>query len=274
LRFTRLFELRINHAAYPGGRCADIRIEPRTAHPTGVRTLARHRLLARARPHGLEVLAQVDDGADVFRSALPVASKLVFGFELRVTGSEFATVTDLQAWAGQDQPVYRATGPASGPLQLVEDAPERQLGVAALLEVTGLTLASLTTPPTFTLELAARRVPWVYYLSSARPELPRIEDRASEPVAFTREQLTLANTSASADPIGRRLLERHPDRSCYRVRSAQPIAIQRGVRRPLSLYLGDEQLIRELPLPSIHNSTLLSLGLAEPRQALYHVVEY
>jgi hypothetical protein len=274
MRFQPVFELHLNHAAYPNGRCSELRIEPRAQHPTGARALARHRLLARQRPHGLDVIAQLDDGADVFRSAFPAVSELVFGFELQVTGSEFATVTELAAWTNLACPVYRATGP--GQLQLVPDSLEARPrpGVAALLEITGLTPA-LSGPSIFTLDFAARSVPWVYYLLTARelPEPPRIEDTGSKPLTFVREQLTLAKTTASADPIGRRLLERHPEHRCYRFRSKKALPLQRGARRKLAVHLGEQLLIGELPPPSITNFTLLTLKTG-PRQVLFKVVEY
>jgi hypothetical protein len=287
VRYHRLFDLQVRHAGYPEGRCRHLRIEPRSDHASGERSLARHRFLARARAQGLQVLANVEEHAKGHRLTLPPRGELTLGFEVRVEGHEFASTTDLSSWTGLSTPLYRNIDPdidgdnrvdrVHSSLQLVGDAgvPARP-GVAALIEITGLDSGWLAAPPSFTLELEPRASLWVYYLLTKRPqsEAPRISDADAKPIHFTRKQITAANTSPSSDPTGVRLLQRNPEHRCWRLVSKRAIAWQQAARRHLALYLGDELLIRELAAPSSNNSTIVALTRTKPRESLYRVVMY
>jgi hypothetical protein len=261
--------LEVRHAGYPDGRCDDLRIVARS-DPSGERALARHRLLVRARPRGIEVAARMES------DTRPVVEldNLTLGFELRATGSAFAANTDLSAWAGPGTPRHAVR---KGSLELVDRSPHSPApGVLALIDI-DVRSAYLSAPPTFTLELASRETLWAFYLLTKRTqnEAPRIEDsHRTDPLAFTGKRLTAATTPASADPIGARLLERNPDHRCHRFVSKRPVAWQQAARRQLSLYLGDELLIRELDTPSAQSSTILALARAKPRETLYRVVVY
>jgi hypothetical protein len=115
---------------------------------------------------------------------------------------------------------------------------------------------------------------WVYYLLTKRPagSEPHIEDGdKKQPLAFVRKRLTVANTPANVDPVGARLVQRNPGLQCHRLVSKRPVAWRQTARRQLSLYLGDELLIRELATPPLQNSSIL----AKPaRETLYRVVVY
>jgi hypothetical protein len=274
MRYQPLFMLQVRHSGYPDGRCDHLQIVPRTDYPSGERALARHRLLARTRGHVTEVMARVEGQGETLRPAVALDA-LTLGFELRAAGSGVAANTDLSAWAdvtGLPHYVNEA-----GQLQLVshvQPALTRIPTVLAHIDVVGANATWLASPPTFTLELAPRQVLWVYYLLTKRTQGddPHIEDGdRKHPLAFVRKRLTAANTPASADPIGARLLQRNPEHRCHRLVSKRPVAWRQAARRQLSLYLGDELLIRELATPSLDNSA----KLAKPaRETLYRVVVY
>lgn len=278
MRYQPLFMLQVRHAGYPDGRCDHVQLVARGDHPSGERALARHRLLVRTRPHGIEVMARVEGQGDELRPTVALDG-LSLGFELRAIGSGFATNTDLSAWANTTGvPHYVAD---AGQLQLAELAelaessgPSAGAGVLARIDVLAVRAAWLAEPPTFTLEFTARSALWVYYLLTKRGqgEDPHIEDGdRKHPLGFVRKRLTAANTPASVDPIGARLLQRNPEHRCHRLVSKRPVAWRQTARRQLSLYLGDELLIRELATPSLQNSAILA---KPPRETLYHVVVY
>lgn len=270
MRYQLLFVLQVRHAGYGDGRCEHAQIVARS-DPSGERALARHRLLVRARPHGIEVLARVDGQGDALRSTVALET-LSLGFELRAIGSDFATNTDLSAWANTTGVPQFETH--AGQLQLTESGPSAEPGVLARIDVHGVSESWLAAPPTFTLELAPRSTLWVYYLLTKRGqgEDPHIEDGdRKHPLAFVRKRLTAANTPASVDPIGAGLLQRNPEHRCHRLVSKRPVAWRQAARRQLSLYLGDELLIRELATPSSRNFAMLA---KPPRETLYHVVVY
>jgi hypothetical protein len=255
----RLFDVQVLHDFFPAGAaCPDLRIEPRGWARSGVRALARHRLLARLCPGGVEVVGPVDgDGRPVVD-----LEGLALSFDVKVTGADFTRYTDLTDWDGRDLPTYRGSDAAGGPLARVTEPGARPPDVAAGLEISGVSAAWLAAPPRFTLALQSRRAWWVYYLLTARQSGPDPEIRDGDPeraLAFDRVLLG-PGLSASDDRVGHGLLARHPDRRCFRFLSARPIAARRTPARGLSLYLGPEQLVRELPNPDIHSQTTLAVA--------------
>jgi hypothetical protein len=249
MRYQPLFQLQVRHIGYHEGRANHLQIVPRTDHPSGERALARHRLMVRPRPHATEVMASVEGQGDTLRPMVAFDG-LTLGFDLRVSGSDFAANTDLSAWAGvSGTPHYvnennqlRLAAP-----HLHGTARSRTPSVHAHIDIHGVSAAWLAVPPTLTLELAPRQALWVYYLLTKRTQSadPRIEDGdRKHPLGFVRKRLTVANTPASSDPIGARLLQRNPEHRCHRLVSKKPVAWRQAARRQLSLYLGDELLIR------------------------------
>lgn len=273
MKHRRLFDLRVRHAFDDGGACPDLRIEPRTWHPTGARALARHRLQAIQRPDGLEVVVEVD------RLGAPTISLpdgLVLGFDVRITGADFTHYTDTAAWAGVPRPTYHNSG-ETGPLALSAGALAAPQGVDVGVELTA-SAAWVAEPPRFFLDLPARKALWAYYLLTSRAgdQPPTIRDgEAERALAFTRTELAPGEPLAGADPVGQRLLARHPDRRCFRMLSDRPIACRRAPLRQLSLYVGDELLLRELANPPItHHATVRVAPDEQPRPSLFRVIEY
>lgn len=270
MKHRRLFDLRVRHAFHDGGACPDIALEPRTRLPDGARALARHRLHAVIRPDGLEIVAEVGDGD----RPLIDPTGLQLGFDVRVTGPEFAHYTD--AWRDFPRPVYRGSAPAGGVLSLASGPEGHPPGVAATVEIAGISPAWLAAPPRFVLDLPAREALWVYYLVTARPNGHPPEIKDGEPargLAFARA--LLSPEAAAGDPVGAGLLARHPDRRCFRMISDRPIACRRAPLRQLALYLGDELLLRELPNPaSSSHATLKVEPQEQPRPSLFRVIEY
>lgn len=275
MKYRRLFDLRVRHDYDPDGRCHDLRVDPRAWHPDGARALARHRLLARPLPDGVEVVAPVDDAS---RPVVGFAEDLRLSFDVRVTGADFPHYTDLGAWAGLARPIYRGRGAAGGALDLGSETLTRPPDVAAGVEIRGITSEWLAAPPRFTLELQASQALWVFYLLTDRPgdALPQIEDGDPErALAFGRQLLSPESVTAADDPVGHRLLARHPGRRCFRMISSSPIACRRAPLRGLALRLGDELLLRELSNPLMSSrSTVTAEPAAVPRNSLYRVIEY
>jgi hypothetical protein len=276
MKYMRLFEIQVEHAAYPGGS-ADLRLRPRAGHASGERALARHRLLARLRPGAIEVLVPVGDGSPP-QPLTRLPHGLQLGFELEAPGAAAAQLTDTAAWQGLAVPTYGndgvkpalllaegATGPGDRP------AP----GCVARVEITGIDTQWLAAAPRFTVHLAARQMPWVYYALTRRAQAtaPHIEDRHGKPaLKFGVKRLTPRN--AQLDARGRALLAQHPDHRCWRLLSRRPVPLQAGGHAPLALYAGPELLIAQLGAPPLQQSTVLALKPAQPSHCLYRVVRY
>lgn len=273
MKHRRLFDLRVRHAFDDGGACPDLLIEPRGWHPSGTRALARHRLQALPRPDGLEIVVEV--GGDG-KPTISIPDALSLGFDVRVTGPDFTHYTDTASWAGVPRPTYRNTE-NSGPLALSAGALAPPQDVAASVEITA-SAAWLADPPRLFVDLPARQALWAYYLLTTRTSdhPPAIRDgEAERALAFTRTELAPGDPLAAADPIGQRLLARHPDRRCFRMLSDRPIPCRRAPLRQLSLYLGDELLLRELANPPItHHATVRVAPDEQPRPSLFRVIEY
>jgi hypothetical protein len=272
VKHRRLFDLRVRHAFHEGGVCPDVRVEPRTRLPDGARALARHRLHAVPRPDGLEIVAEVGDDD----TPLIDPTGLQIGFDVRVTGPDFAHYTDPSTWKNFPRPTYRGSSPAGGTLSLASGPEGHPPDVAAAVEIAGVAPGWLAAPPRFYLDLPAREALWVYYLVTTRPNGHPPEIKDGEParnLAFTRTLLSPAETAG--DPVGAGLLARHPDRRCFRMISERPVACRRAPLRQLALYLGDELLLRELSNPPISSHATLRVEPQEqPRPSLFRVIEY
>jgi len=277
--YSRLFDISVQHPAYPNGRCMDARIVSHPTHASGERALARHRMLARVRPGGIEVAVRVDQDATGIRPALAWPDSLVLGFEMTVAGPDFASLTNLNAHGQGMVPIYRNGVGAAGPAQFgLHGEVERPApGVVLLVEVSGLRPAWLAAPPQFGLALAVRQLPWVYYVLTRRmhSDTPRIEagTGGSSP-SFSCKQLTSGNTPLRADPMGRALMRQFAPSRCYRLLSRRPLAMPGAGTPRLGLHVGTELLVPDLPRPSPHSSTMLAVGAAAQQACLYRVVEY
>lgn len=271
----RLFSVRVVHEFFDGAPCPDVQIEARASSPRGARALARHRLLARPRPDGFEVLGPLADDATPL---VAFTDDLGITLDLRTSGPDFIHYTDSTPWEQTARPTYRGSSPAGGALTLGSGDAPHPSGVAATVELTGITAAWLAQPPAFTLELHARAARWVYYLLTARPDdaLPLVRnDEPGRELAFERVALLPGEVDPAVDPVGHRLVARHPGRRCFRFTSDRPLACRRAPLRRLALLLGEELLIRELPNPAIDSHATLVLQPGEPpRDTLFRVIEY
>src|SRR5688572_12285559 len=104
MKFRRLFSIEVQHDFHGEGHCLDVRVEPRAWHPSGLRALNGHRMLARELPTGIEVIATLRDDESPI---VPLSDDLVLGFDLHVTNPDFALFTDFQLWAGLNKPTFR-----------------------------------------------------------------------------------------------------------------------------------------------------------------------
>jgi hypothetical protein len=146
VKYRLLTRLRIRHGYYASGRCTDIAITPSAR---GARALARHRLVLKIVPDGLQILAPLDpEGAPL----IALDEGLRVRFQLRVERPGFMDITDLSAHAGTREPVYsNLTGAAENrAIELVEGPLEGELrGAFAELELGGLAASWLADPPEF-----------------------------------------------------------------------------------------------------------------------------
>lgn len=273
MKHRRLFDLRVRHEYFAGRGCPDLRISPQPTSD-GARALARHRLLARPCPDGLEILGPVDDAGQPFITL----TDLRLTFAVQVTHADFHHYTDLTAWAALPAPLYRgAHADGGGALTLAAGDPPLPAGAAASIHITGITADWLAAPPRFTLELPATRAAWVFYLLTARPTATAPEIRDGEPgrdLAFERVLLGADGVTAGDDPVGHHLLATHPDRRCFRFTSTRPLACRSAPTRGLALHLGDELLLRELGSPDIRSRAAISLPDAASQHSLFRVIEY
>lgn len=268
----RLFSVQVIHD-FAEGACPDLRIEPRS--PSGVRALARHRLVARPRQGGIEVIGPVDGDA---RPVVGFAEDLALRFDLKSVGADFVHYNDPAPWEETLRPTYRGSAGSGGPMSLGTGSMDHPPEVVAGIEIAGIAASWLAQPPRFTLELRARAALWVFYLLTSRRSGASPQIRDGEPgreLAFEPVLLAPGEVDPASDPVGHSLLARLPDRRCFRFTSANPIACRRAPLHRLALYLGDELLIRELPNPAIHNhSTLKVQPDQSPRETLFRVIEY
>lgn len=264
MTYRRLFDLELRHEWFAGGPCPDLRIAP---SPAGARALARHRLLARPRPSGLEVLAPLGPGD----APLIALDGLVLRLDVAAAG-DFFDYSAPDTWPAGQLPVYRNEPDRSLSLHAAPRAP----GLAAALEIGAVASAWLADPPAFRLTLPARSPYWVYYLFTARGGdlAPQIVDGdLQRGLSFQRDALT--PELLAGDPLAARLAARHPGRRAHRFTSAQPIPCRRDPLRQLGLHLGDEQLVRDLPSPDIrHHAAHKVAPEGVPQDSLFRVLEY
>jgi hypothetical protein len=272
MKHQTLLELRVTHDGYPDGRCTDVRIEPRAWEPNGTRAMERHRLLARTRPGGLDVLGRLDERGRPFLDF----DDLMLSFDLLVSDGELALRTDLEPLRKLTAPTFRRARSGSG-LKLREGETMLPAGVLAGVEITDIDASWLRNPRQFEVPLAARQALWVYYLLTERKgEPPRIVDNDPQRgLQFASEPLTDAAALAENDPVGANLLARHGARTCYRLISDRPLASLRASLRGLALHRGDQLLVADLPGPPIRNHATITLAAdSKPRDALYSVLNY
>jgi hypothetical protein len=272
VKYQTLFELRVSHDGFPDGRCTDVRIEPRVWEPNGTRALERHRLLARPRPDGLDVLGPVDDRGRPFLDF----EDLTLSFDLRASGGELALRTDLEPLRNLAAPTFRRARSGSE-LKLRDGETTLPAGVLAGIEITDVDASWLRSPRQLVVPLAARQALWVYYLlTERRGESPRIVDNDPQrSLQFASEPLTDAAALAESDPVGAGLLARNGGRICYRLTSDRPLTSLRAPLRGLALHRGDQLLVADLPGPPIRNHATLALAAgSKPRDALYSVLNY
>jgi hypothetical protein len=270
VRHQTLLELRVTHDGYPGGRCTGVRVEPSAWHPAGTRALERHRLLARPRPDGLDVLGRVDERGRPFIEL----ADLTLRFDLHARDAELALRTDLAPLLRLAAPTFRRARSGTE-LKLRDGDVALPAGMLAGVELAGVGASWLRSARRFTVPLPARQALWVYYLvTQHKGEPPRIVDSDGErALRFHSEPLTDAAVVTASDPVGAALLARHAARTCYRLTSDRPLA--GAPVRGLSLHRGDLLLAAELPSPSLRNhATLAPPDGSRPRDALYHVLEY
>jgi hypothetical protein len=262
-----LVELRVQHAGYPDGVCADTLVRPSEWQETGARALERHRLSVKPLPGGLDVVGGTDERG---RPTVDFDA-LSLSFDLSVKSADFALRTDQTPFEGITAPTWRRHRTDSV-LRLRSGTKPLPPGVRASVELTGVSASWLRRPRRFVIALAPRPASWVYYLLTQHAgEPPRIVDR--DPVRglqFSSELLTEGN--AASDPVAQGLLRRKGSRVCYRLASARVLAAE--PLAGLSLHQGPRELISALPNPSFRqHSRLLLAADPVPRDALYCVLE-
>ena len=300
MKYLAVFAIRIRHAFYGDGRCADFSLEP---DPASQRLLANHRMIARARPDGVEVFAPLDpDQTPAARPFIPFRPDLALSFYLRLQNPDFTLFTDLDGLSGLQDPVFE--NPESGasgelavrghdtPLPLLE-----KTSVFARIRIRSIAAAWLDGGPVqYTITFQPRQTRWAFYFISDKlngngrgnQTLPRIVDddpaRADAPLHFDTAMLDPAPDAPTGsnpgdivdDDIARNLASRYPDHQRFRIVSSDRLACQQEARKRLALYLGDEKLSNTVANPSLRNFSTLGIQTdgddLERQESLFHVV--
>ncbi|MFV8751778.1 hypothetical protein ACNOYE_14630 [Nannocystaceae bacterium ST9] len=272
MRHQLLVELRVQHDGYPKGRCTGVQIQPREWQPSGTRALARHRLLTRPQPDGLDVLGRLDERGKPFLDF----RGLELSFDMLVLERDFVLRSDLEPLRKLDAPTWRR--PRSGnELKLKAGAAPLPAGVLAGIELTDVDAGWLRNPRRFVMVVPAKQALLVFYLvgrrNGATPTI--LTGEGSRSIGFVCESLPEVEDLASRDPVGAALVARHPGQPIHRLATEQAQAARSQALRGLALRLGEQTLLAELPTPSIHQHTTLALTAdSKPRDALYRVLEY
>ena len=270
MKYSVLFDVRIQHEGEPPIPCAALELRASESQPTGVRALRRHQLLVRQRSDGVEVLGQLD----AHRRPHIDFDDETFSFELRSRDPQLALRSEVDGIRKHLMPVFRRSR-YGGELKLHRGTTPLAPGVLANVEIGRVDGAWLRHPHHFTLTLEHRLLTWVYYVVSRRKgQTPEIVDTHSERnLSFHNESLTENQSLTEHDPVGAALLARHTDREVFRLSSNSPLPGVASPLRGLSLRLGEQTLLAELPAPPVHQHMSLVTADSKPRDAIYRVLE-
>ncbi len=111
MKYCPIIDLRIRHAYYADGRCADFAVEPDAETQ---RLLAGCRCVVHGFPDGIRVSTPTTDDGSHF-APLPAGKSL--GFHLRLKNADFRLFTDLTEFRDHPAPLFTTAGagkPASG----------------------------------------------------------------------------------------------------------------------------------------------------------------
>lgn len=270
MKHVVLFELRIQHEGNPPVPCTALELRASESVPTGARALSRHQLLVRPRSDGLDVLGQLD----VHRHPHIDFDDETFSFELLSRDPLLSLRSDVESIRKRLMPVFRRSR-YGGELKLHHGTRPLGPGVLANVELGRVDCSWLSHARRFTLTLEHRLLTWVYYVVSRRKgQIPDIVDTNSERnLSFHNESLTQDLRLVEHDPVGAALLARHTDREVFRLSSNSPIPGVASPLRGLSLRLGEQTLLAELPAPPVHQHMSLVIADSKPRDAIYRVLE-
>lgn len=280
MRHGPILEVRLQHEFYADGTCPDFAI---AASAATEKLLRRHRCVATAFPGGLRILGGIDEHG---QPLVPFAAKTTLRFLLRLRSSAFFLFTVLpQQWSLSGQLLRFRNYGASGELLLdpqlelpfaAREALEPLEGrdIFACIDIDLGADREADTPPTamFKLQFQARQVRWVYYvITGLAPQDGELRIIESEPrkgeVALAFAALSGAEADLGPrDAIAEQLAQQHPNDRCVRMISDRAIACRQQPGKRLQLYLDNERVSGNLPLPSLHS-------LAR-EDVLYRVVKY
>lgn len=273
MKHRPLADLRVRHAYYADGRCADLTITPSAA---GARTAARLRWIVKNESDGVRVLAPVDEGGGPFIALDGARVEL----ELRVANPELALFTELAEIRGMTAPVFVNPGGQAGGALVLQEQPGRRLspGVLAEVAIGGVDAAWLVDGPArFTLELATRSARWVYYVVTDLHD-GDIELVDGDGLVFAPG--TGVDLHAAPDPGDRQAAElaaRYPGARLLRFTSVGPVACSDAPRRRLELRHAGERLPLRVPGPSLTNYAsheFIVDSVPQRQESLFRVVKH
>lgn len=100
MKYSPLFEIRLQHTYYNDGRCVDFEIQP---DAKTIQLLKNYRAVLIPLSDGMRVVTVVTESGDAF---IPFTADIVLGFELRLLNPQFQLVTDQQAFSALISPLY------------------------------------------------------------------------------------------------------------------------------------------------------------------------
>jgi hypothetical protein len=256
----RRLTLRLEHAYFPDGLCAEARIAPR---PATARLLQRHRIGLRERPAGLDLIVAFGEQG-VPAVPLPTGYRL----DLLVCADNPALLlyTDLAGVPGGSLVRFNGLLSKDGGLKFrrAGTAPctaDDSAAAVVLVTVPGAWLepGAARAAATAVLRLPASAANWRYYCV-----LPRTIDPATLAIVQRRSEkeprriefapsgrIDFGDAAEAGDAVARGLGSRFPGRRIVALTSSAPVPARALACPHLTLMSGEQILVERLPSPPL-----------------------
>ena len=280
MKFAPIFSIACRHSYYTDGVCQDFDV---VATADTERLLKNRHCLLRSQPGGALCSAELNDDGSMF---IAVGATETLSFNLILTNTEFALITDMTALAKQKAPLFSPADAdinKGGSLQLASRDLALDTGVFAAVEIPGKVFANPGAPPVaYLIDFVAKQALWLYYcvtdLKVAGKDLQVVDlGTSGTPIVFSAKNRTdLGQAPDPNDPLAAELAGRYPDFSRLRFASDAAVASQESPRS-LALQLDGHNFPDILPAPSPQNLTAWPFTNQQDvtrQDALFQVVKY
>ncbi len=260
MKYSPIIDLRIKHAYYVDGRCADFSVDPSA---DTLRRLTGCRCLVRSFPDGLQVSTALNEAGQPF---VPLTAGQSLTFFLRLANPDFPLFTDRTALDGQPAPLFTTVGtnqPAPIPgqtqappqvLKLTTATAPLPTGVFAQIEIRVIPVTGSPPPlQAYEIHFASLPAKWRYYLVSPPAALCEYTVDFGGTAAFD------PSTPDATDSVGQSLLTQYGVSArvdCFTSRT--PVLSGEGVPSGLRLMRGTDG--EALPAPALRSLCRLGDG--------------